>query len=148
MGSAPIGSPRVAFIMAFNSAMVGQAQRCVQTLRAHHTQPFDLCVVAIDLTPQELAWLAQEGARVVSDYRAIPRFPDAPYHAAAQTFRPYIPQIFPGYDVYLYADADIRFCDAAGADIYINMALRQPASIVVCQEIDCCYKFAEDPALA
>jgi len=64
------------------------------------------------------------------------------------TFRPYIPQLFTAYDVYLYVDADIRFLSAQAFEIYFGIALRVPQSIVIAQEVDACYCFMWNPKVA
>jgi len=140
--------PRIAIVMAFDSRMAAQAMNCLSSIRTHCPYPFDACVVAVDLNPEQLQALAQQNAKIITDCSALPRFENGPSYAIALTCRPYIPQLFPDYDVYLYVDADIRICDRQALDLYLVLAFQQKESIVIAQEIDPSYGFISNCDLA
>jgi lipopolysaccharide biosynthesis glycosyltransferase len=139
---------RIAIVMAFDSRMFEHAQRCIETIQANCRHSFDLCILTIDLEQSELDWLIAQGARLFRDYAALPHFSDAPPHAAAMTCRPYIPQIFAGYDAYLWIDADIRVLDPSAFDFYIKLACFPPPTIAICQEVDPAYANVWNPKIA
>ena len=57
-----------------------------------------------------------------------------PEHYKAMAARPYLPQHFPGYEVYLWIDADAWVQDAAALDIFIAAA--RAGRLAIVPEID------------
>lgn len=56
----------------------------------------------------------------------------------ALTVRPFIPQYFPGYDVYLWIDGDAWVQDASAIDAYVSVA--REGKLAITPHIGRCYK--------
>ncbi len=99
----------------------------------------DLCVIDIGLSPEERAWT--EGyADHVADGRWDVDFPErdqAPRHIQGLTCRPFLPNYFPGYEVYLWLDADTWVQDWEAVELFRRAALE--GSIGVVPELDAAY---------
>lgn len=69
--------------------------------------PYDIGVFDLGLAPQNLAWLADWTDRVVTP-RPHMGFgePDKPL-TLGYLVRPFLPDYFPGYDIYLWIDSDV-----------------------------------------
>lgn len=134
-------------ILAFDSGMFPQAQRCLETIVKHCRFSANLGIVAIDLLPEQLRFLQSLNAKIFTDYRSLRGFKNAPPYAHAMTCRPYLREIFPGYDVYVYIDADIRIADSSAFDFYLA-AGDSPEGVCICREDDPTYAFVENPQTA
>jgi len=95
-----------------------------------------LCILDIGLEPAQRAWLLSQGA--------ILRIPDPPLQLAwmptyARLFfaRPMLPRIFPGYDVYVWIDADAWVQDWAVVAEYRTQA--QQHGFAIASEADPAY---------
>jgi hypothetical protein len=97
-------------------------------------------ILDLGMTPEQRAWLVDRAARLVRpewdvDFPGRARAPEA---FKAQVARPFLPRHFPGFEMYLWIDADAwlqdwraveLFCDAAGCD-----------RLAIVPEIDRAYK--------
>jgi hypothetical protein len=137
--------PTAALVLAFDSQMFQQGVLAIETIKTHCRLPHDVCVVALDLKPDELAVLSQQGIRLFTDHRTLKTFANAPAYAHAMTCRPYLREIFPGYELYMWIDADIRFRDPEAFEFYLRFASGNRGSIVICREIDPTYVFLRSP---
>ncbi len=141
-------APRVCMVMSFNSRMFAQAQQALSTFRQFAPPGVDVHVLALDLARHELDWLAANKVQIHTEVSRIPIWKDAPLHAYSMTCRPWMPQLFPGYDIYLWVDADIRFCDREGVEFYLHGAAASTNSIVASLEVDPTYHFVCQPRVA
>ena len=139
---------RVCVAMSFDSKMFAQAQQCMATLREHAPEPLEVCAVAMNLSPDEVAWLKENHVTVFTDLARIPTYKDAPSYAYAHTCRPMLPELFPGYEIYLWVDADIRFAHRDAFDFYLQGAAAAKESVAICQEVDPTYEFVRNPKVA
>ncbi len=137
-----------ALVLAFDSAMFEQGQRCIETIRAYCRRPYRISAVGIDLRDPEREWLRGEGITTLEGFSLVPNYSDGPRYALAMTCRPYIPRLFPGHSVYMSIDPDIRFQDADAFEFYIGNAEARPNAIVICQEIDPVYPIMRQAAKA
>jgi hypothetical protein len=135
-------------VMGFDSRMFRQAQLCLATVRRHCRHAIDIGVVAIDLAETEIDWLKGQGIKISQDCRSLPFYAEAPPYAYAMTCRPYLPQIFPGYEYYVWIDADVRICGPEAFEFYIGAGRQFPKTIVVVHEVDPCYTFCRNPVQA
>ncbi len=78
----------------------------------------------IGLTAPDRAWLASQGATVVAPGAHF-GLDAADHPAALRSFlaRPFLPEYFPGHDVYIWIDSDVWMQDAAVFDRYVDGAL-------------------------
>jgi hypothetical protein len=130
--------------------MVEQARQCIATIRRHCRHDIDLCALGVKLSDTELAELRDLGVKVQTDVSSLPFYADssAPPYAYAQTCRPFLPQVFEGYDIYLWVDVDIRFDHPDAFDFYLGQAAAEPRTIVIAHEIDPAYCFVQNPPQA
>ena len=86
--------------------------------------------------------------KVFTDVRSLPSFADAPAYAYAMTCRPYLRDVFGGYQLYLYVDADIRFEHEDAFDLYLGAAATRPTMIAISHEVDPAYAWVQNPPQA
>ena len=60
--------------------------------------------------------------------RMFPGIDKAPEYKKVFTSKPYIPEMFPGYDTYVWVDADVWFQDAGGLDDYVEASEKTGAA--------------------
>ena len=60
--------------------------------------------------------------------RTFPGIDKAPEYKKVFTSKPYIPEMFPGYDNYVWVDADVWFQDAGGLDDYVEASEKTGAA--------------------
>jgi len=93
----------------------------------------DLAVGLFDLglTAEQLAWLDGRVTRIVTpgwDLAVPPAVRAARPHARALTVRPFLPQHFPGYDTYLWIDADVWVQSWQGIELFRHAARLDPVA--------------------
>jgi hypothetical protein len=97
-------------------------------------------VLDLGLEPDQLAWLGERVTRVVRPGWDI-EFPDrdrTPETLKALVSRPYLPRHFPGYEMYLWLDADAWLQDWRTVELYCGAAGRDRLAITL--ELDRAYK--------
>lgn len=140
---APMPVQKVCAVLACNAPFLEQAVRAMASIRRFADRIGDvevtLALVAIDLDPSALETLEADGVRVFTDLDRLPTYDNQPRHGYSATCRPYLPDLFPGFDAYLWVDADIRFVRAEGLLFWLSGALNPDAALVMCQEIEPAY---------
>jgi hypothetical protein len=141
---------RVCVVMAFDTVMFYQAREAIELLANMSVPGWNITLVVLDLglTQVEKAWLAGMRAMLTTDIGGIPNFADAPGYMRAMTCRPYMRDLLPGYDVYLWMDADIRLVAPNALQMYVQMADANRESVVMCQETDATYGFVRHPQVS
>jgi hypothetical protein len=139
---------RTCIALAFDSAMFVQGRECIRTIQKHWVGNGEVCVLSVGLQPDEEAWLRQNGVRVQNSAPGVPVFAGAPRYALAQTCRPWLRELFPGFDLYLWMDADVRICSPDVFAFYLGNASRLSRGIVICQEVDPAYCFVSMPQIS
>lgn len=132
---------RIAVVSGANAAYWPLLSGTVASLAAARgSVDFDLCVFDLGLAPAHLAALADAGARVVQPGWDLdfPGRADTPVHFQAMTARPFLPKHFPGYETYLWIDADAWVQVPAVLDVYLAAAGR--GQIALAAQIDRAYK--------
>jgi hypothetical protein len=92
----------------------------------------DLGIFDLDFDPQQLAWLSKHGARIVparSPIAAKLPYNDGGRRTLPSLVRPFFPDLFPGYDVYVYSDVDVWVQDWTGFERFIDGAQRRGLAI-------------------
>jgi hypothetical protein len=97
-------------------------------------------VLDLGLDREQLNWLAGQVSHVVRPGWDLdfPRREQMPQTFKAQVSRPFLPRHFPGYETYLWIDADAWLQDGRVIDLYVAAAGRD--KIAITPEIDRAYK--------
>lgn len=104
----------------------------------------DLCFISLGLSTGQLEWLSERGVNVLPDASVIPLPSGGHPYSRAQTCRPLLREVFPGYICYLWLDSDIVCLEKVGLSFYLEMAQRNSASGVVAMELDSSYVFVRN----
>lgn len=108
----------------------------VQELRADAA----MGILDVGLEPEQRGWLAPRIAHLVEPPWDI-EFPGrerTPQARKAQFARPFLPRHFPGYETYLWIDADAWVQDWRAVELYVEAA--SAGSLAITPEIDRAYK--------
>lgn len=113
-------------ITAADETFAGLLRGLVESLHQWKPQPYTaLACLDLGLAPATRDWITQRAAYIVE-----PGW-DLPVHEAlrltrpqfrALTVRPFLPRYFPGYDVYLWIDADAWVQERSAIEAYIAAA--------------------------
>ena len=138
----------LAIVTAADSAYFRLFQGLVHSLASAGIQDASLCVIDIGLSPAEREWAVGRAARV-EDGRWDFDFPgraERPQSLQGFTCRPYLPRYFPGYETYLWIDADAWVQDRRAVELFVEAAA--DGSIGVVPEIDRSYRIHYDMGAA
>lgn len=118
---------RTLIVTAGDEGFMPLLRGLVESLQQWEPRPFtDLACLDVGLGPESREWVSRYAAHVVSpgwDLPVDPALREAKPHVRALTARPFLPKYFPGYDIYLWIDADawvqspfaLEWCLAAAA---------------------------------
>jgi lipopolysaccharide biosynthesis glycosyltransferase len=144
-----MNSKRICISLAFDTKFFQQAVECIKTIQQNCTHAADICVLGINLKNMQIERLSHKGVLFRTDYHHLPKYrDDFPVHAYTQLCRPYLRELFPGYDIYMWIDADIRIFHPDAFDAFLGGALAEPSSIAICQEADPLYSIVNHPQSA
>jgi hypothetical protein len=99
----------------------------------------DLCVLDVGLSEENRSWLAPLAASIVGPGWDLRRSSDekAPEHEKSLRSRPFLPEHFPGYDVYVHIDADAWVQDWSAIDLLVQAA--STGALAIVPEVDRAY---------
>jgi lipopolysaccharide biosynthesis glycosyltransferase len=139
----------VCCVLASDAHFLDQAIAAINTVKRFSSafRP-TIKFIAIDLNADQIRPLVEQDIDIFTDADRFPSFAGAPKYAAALTCRPYLPEVFPGYNCYIWIDSDIRFLDDEGLRFFAAHAQNGEASIAVSQETDPAYCINCDPVKA
>src|SRR6201998_721292 len=111
----------------------------VLSVRANHADPA-IGILDLGLDPEHRDWLSPRVAHTVRpnwalDFPCRGQMPDT---FKAQVARPFLRRHFPGYEIYLWIDADAWLQDGRTIDLYVAAAGLDKLAIT--PEIDRAYK--------
>lgn len=117
-------SARVLLVTASDSRFFPLLQKMLETLRPEeYSGSLSLACFDIGLTQAQRNALSETRVQIV---RPTPHFGISAeqYSPALLSFlaRPFLPQDFPGYDIYLWVDSDLWFQNPRAIDVYITGA--------------------------
>lgn len=105
---------------------------------------FDITFTDIGLTDEQRNWLTERDiiVRHFDDTGIFTSLPDyfQNYHKSL-VIRPFLPKIYPGYDVYIQCDTDIWLQNAECLKTYIDYATRYAPNIAIVPTVDLSYTF-------
>ncbi len=135
------GDPRVLIVSASDAKFCGFLRSMVASITPVLAAPnVDFACFDIGLGPAELDWLEQFGAQVTKP-RAHLGIDAAAHKPALLSFlaRPFLPEYFPGYDVYVWIDSDIWLQDPGVVGRYVAGA--QASGLAITHERERGYRF-------
>jgi hypothetical protein len=134
-----VGSPDLVIVSAADAGYFPLLRDTVLSVRVLYP---DVAIGILDLglEPEQRDWLAALRADLAApgwdvDFPHQARMPNT---FKAQVSRPFLPRHFPGYEMYLWIDADAWVQDGRAIDLYCAAAGRDKIAIV--PEIDRAYK--------
>ena len=131
---------RIAIVTGADTAFFEMLRTLILSLEGH--APFsdiDLCVQDFGLSDGDRDWLQSHAQAVAAPARVVeadPKRKFKPPHIA-DTSRPFLRETFPGYDMYLWMDADTWVQDWAAIELY--MAAAESGALAITPEIDRAY---------
>src|SRR4051794_8031045 len=132
-----MSTPRTCVVLAFDSGMYVQGKKCIERIREFESRYHpEINVLDLGLNAAERQSLELIGVKISNAASRVPNYVGAPEYARAMTCRPYLRDLFPGYEVYVWIDADIRVAAHDGLETYIDMASRFPDRVAITQEVD------------
>lgn len=100
----------------------------------------DLGIFDLDFTEPERARLAQSATGIVtarSPLSSLMPANDRGRRTLPSLVRPYLPELFPGYDIYVYSDVDVWVQDWRGFELFIEGASR--GRLAIAPQVDRAY---------
>lgn len=137
--------PRAAIVFATDAAFEPLARGLILSLVEHGLPDETTAVRLVDLgcSAGFLAWLEGLGITACRFDRArhLPPFPgeQPPRYLDAMACRPFLKELLPGYEVYLWIDSDIWIQDRASLSLYLSLATANPGHLVVSPLVDYSY---------
>lgn len=101
----------------------------------------ELGIFDLDFGPEQRRWLAQYATSIVparSPLETKLPYNDGGRRTLPSIVRPYFPDLFPGYETYLYSDVDVWVQDWAGFERFIDGAQRN--GLAICAQQHPAYK--------
>ncbi len=105
----------------------------------------DFAVLDVGLGPENREWAARHAAQVLVpawDLPIDPQLRARQPHLRALTARPFLPDYFPGYDVYLWMDADTWVQERFALEWYFAAAAQ--GHLAVAPQVDRAYRHSAD----
>jgi len=132
-----VPDPSVTVVSAADAGYFDLLEGLVRSLKAGSAaRDLPISILDLGLEGTQRRWLEGQGARLVEpgwdvDFPVRDRLPR---HYRAMTARPYLPKHFPGYEIYLWLDADTWVQDGSALELFVRAARRGKLAIV--PEID------------
>lgn len=100
----------------------------------------DLAMFDLDFSESEKAWLADYATAIEparSPLGSLLPSDDGGRRTLPSLIRPFLPDVFPGYDIYVYSDVDVWVQDWRGFELFIEGAAR--GKLAICPQVDRSY---------
>lgn len=137
---------RTLVVTGANEGFMPLLRGLIESLDQWEPRPFtDLACFDLGLAPESRDWVARYATHVVEPGWDLPVDDDLRRekpHLRALTARPFLPRYFPGYDVYLWIDADVWVQQRFALEWYFAVAAR--GSLAVAPEVDRAYRQTPD----
>lgn len=131
--------------MASDAAFFHQTRAAIDSIRRSDGGDIDIRLIAIgSFDIDQLDWLAKAKVSVFDRNADIPRFNGGPEHSIALTCRPYIPQLFPEFDGFVWVDSDVRFLSSSGLPRWIARARDVKCPVAAVHEAESAYTVNRD----
>lgn len=114
--------PSVLIVTASDAGFFKLLTGCLLSLEAHRgTRPIDIGFFDLGLSAAQRDWVRPRVTETVEpgwDLELPAALRETRPHLRALTVRPFLPRHFPGYDIYLWIDADVWLQDWRGVELY------------------------------
>jgi hypothetical protein len=132
-------SDRLLIVSGADSAYFSLLRDTVLSVRTQRRDA-EIGILDVGLEPEQRAWLAQRVTHLVHPDWGIdfPGREHTPEARKAQFARPFLPRHFPGYETYLWIDADAWLQDWRVVGLYARAA--RGGKLAITPEIDRAYK--------
>jgi lipopolysaccharide biosynthesis glycosyltransferase len=139
-------APRICAVLAADANYFYQTRAAIESIRRAEGGALDIRLITIGPYPREqLEWLKRAQVTTFGKIDDLPRFPGAPLYAVALTCRPYLPQIFPDVDGFVWVDSDIRFALPSGLAAWTAQAADPTCPVAAVQESEPAYSINAHP---
>jgi hypothetical protein len=101
----------------------------------------ELGIFDLDFKRHERAWLSRYAGRIVparSPLESLLPYDDGGRRTLPSLVRPFLPDLFPGYETYIYSDVDVWVQDWTGFERYIAGAQRH--GLAICAQVHPSYR--------
>ena len=126
-------SPAALIVSAADAGYFPLLKNLVESLAAgRFSRGLALGILDLGFTADQRDWLRGQGALLAEPGWDVdfPGRAEAPGHYRAMTARPYLPRHFPGWDLYLWIDADAWVQDDRMLPVFLDEAARGRLAIV------------------
>jgi hypothetical protein len=147
MGFLEIPMSKAAIIFATDETFAPLAKGLVLSISTQaNSDEFALRMIDIGCSADTRSWMLCHNVSIMKFDRAhylpsIARAASIKPYQDAQLCRPFLPQIFPGYPVYVWIDSDIWIQSLDTVRLYREIALQTPAKVPISPLIDASYAF-------
>lgn len=140
-------SERIAIITGATDDYVYLLKGLVGSLRSQQPPATDLHVLDFGLSAASVAWLRAQGCAVLDPGRAGTSIPEAVRTAGLpHAYKAFLPALVPGYDLYVWLDADLWLQDAGALSPILAAAAEYAVAAV--PEVDSAYHLSHRPGNA
>jgi hypothetical protein len=129
--------PTCIAITAADARFFEMAQGCIQSLRAQRGGHLALAFFDLGCSDDQLVWLRSHVDVVVApnwDFQFKGR-EQAPTHLKGLLARPFLPRYFPGFETYLWIDADAWVQDWSAVEL-LQQGARRRRGLAIIPEMD------------
>lgn len=137
---------RTLVVTAANEAFMPLLRGLIESLHQWEPRPFtDLACFDVGLAPESRQWIARYASHLVEPRWDLPvgeKLREASPHLRAMTARPFLPSYFPGYEIYLWLDADTWVQERFALEWYFAVAAR--GQLAITPHVDRAYRHSTD----
>jgi len=146
-GTAIITPPmHILVVTAANEAFAPLVRGLIESLHQWDPKPFtDLACFDLGLAPESRRWIARYAAHLVEpgwDLQVDEKLRQENPELRAFTVRPFLPSYFPGYELYLWIDADAWVQERFALEWYLTVAAQ--GQLAATPQIDRAYQHGSD----
>ena len=138
---------RTGLVFSTDENFAPLAKGLVLSVLAQRSSGPELTLNLIDIgcSAQTRAWMAERGVQVqpFEPSRFMPQRVTGKLkgYQAAQICRPFIPQLFPEFDLHIWCDSDVWIQDGASLRLIEDLARAEPHKLVISPIIDVSYAY-------
>jgi len=132
---------KIAFVSSADEKYFPLLAEWLQSIRRFdQSREADICILSAGLSDPQIRYLKSQGCKII--------IPEWPMHLASHKIknkeflkaclcRPYLPEYFPGYQTYIWLDADTWLQDWEAVDLLVQGASKN--ALAICPQTDRAY---------